>query len=154
MRLLEILFLLVSSDIFTSKELMVRALIVHLLKLSELDLIDTDMIIFEDIRATSLYMILGSEDPTLESCVGYRLWHCEAEDMNYPAEPNCTLLPPKPKFVVTGLSPSTEDCFIDISFDGTRHLGMREVRISRTTGRTFYPSYSLQAFFFSLCPLQ
>lgn len=39
MRLLEILFLLVSSDIFASKELMVHALIVHLLKLSELNLI-------------------------------------------------------------------------------------------------------------------
>lgn len=75
MRLLEILFLLVSSDIFASKELMVHALIVHLLKLSELDMIAPDMIIFEDIRATSLYVILGSEGPTLESLVGYRSWH-------------------------------------------------------------------------------
>ncbi|KAK9931715.1 hypothetical protein M0R45_018982 [Rubus argutus] len=44
-------------------------------EIQDLDLIAPDMIIFEDICATSLYVILGSEDPTLESLVGYRLWH-------------------------------------------------------------------------------
>lgn len=112
-------------------------------EIQDLDLIAPDMIRFEDIHATSLYVILGSEDPTSESLVGYRLWHCKAQDMNYPAEPTCTLLPPKREFVVKGLTPATEYCFKVTSFDDTRHLGMCEVRISTGTAGDEVPNCSV-----------
>ncbi|XP_050373390.1 VIN3-like protein 2 [Argentina anserina] len=112
-------------------------------KIQDLDLIDPDVIRFEDIQATSLNVILGSVDPTAKSLVGYRLWHCKAQDMNYPAEPTCPLLPPKTNFFVTGLSPATEYCFKVTSFDGSRHLGMCEVRVSTNTGRNEVPNFSL-----------
>ncbi|XP_004296441.1 PREDICTED: VIN3-like protein 2 [Fragaria vesca subsp. vesca] len=108
-----------------------------------LDLIDPDMIRFEDIHSTSLNVMLGSVDPTPESLVGYRLWHCKAQDMNYPAEPTCTLLPPKTKFIVTGLTPATEYCFKVSSFDKSRHLGMCEVRISTSTAGNEAPNCSV-----------
>ncbi|PQQ08546.1 VIN3-like protein 2 [Prunus yedoensis var. nudiflora] len=106
-------------------------------------LIAPDMVRFENVHATSLTVVLGSEYPPPENIAGYKLWHCKADDMNYPAEPTCTLFAPKMRFVVTGLIPATEYCFKVTSFHGTRHLGMCEVRLSTSTAGDEVPICSV-----------
>lgn len=107
---------------------------VCVLTFSEETLIVPDMVKFEDVHATSLTVILGSEDPMSENNVGYYLWHCKADEMNYPKEPNHTLYPPSTRFVLTGLTPATEYCFKVVSFLGTNELGTCEVRLSTSSG--------------------
>ncbi|ONI27416.1 hypothetical protein PRUPE_1G084700 [Prunus persica] len=109
----------------------------------DLSLIPPHMVRFENVHATSLTVVLGSEYPPLENIAGYKLWHCKADDMNYPAEPTCTLFAPKMRFVVTGLIPATEYCFKVTSFHGTRHLGMCEVRLSTSTAGDEVPNCSV-----------
>ncbi|KAG2699366.1 hypothetical protein I3760_07G190400 [Carya illinoinensis] len=89
---------------------------------------------FGDIHATSLTVILGSDDSSPEDLVGYTLWHRKAHDVDYPAEPTCKLVAPNTKFVVTGLTPATEYSIKVVSLNGTRNLGMYEVCLS--TGRS------------------
>ncbi|KAE8056754.1 hypothetical protein FH972_013497 [Carpinus fangiana] len=85
---------------------------------------------FVDVHATSVTVILGSEDSSPEDTVGYTLWHRKAHDMDYPAEPTCKLVAPSTRFVVTGLTPATEYRFKVVSVNGTRDLGMCEVCLS------------------------
>lgn len=84
---------------------------------------------FVDVHATSVTLILGSEDSSPEDAVGYTLWHRKAHDMDYPAEPTCKLVAPNTRFVVTGLTPATEYSFKAVSLNGTRD-GMCEVCLS------------------------
>ncbi|KAM1172521.1 hypothetical protein ACFX15_022157 [Malus domestica] len=103
-----------------------------------------DMVRFENVHATSLTVVLSSEYPPSEILVGYKLWHCKADVMNYPTEPTATLLfAPKTRFVVTGLTPATEYCFKVTSFNDSRHLGMCEVRFSTSTGGDEVPNCSV-----------
>ncbi|KAJ4828157.1 hypothetical protein Tsubulata_005032 [Turnera subulata] len=85
---------------------------------------------FEDVFATSVAVVLGSEDPPTDAVVGYILWHRNASDADYPAEPTCRLLVPNARFVVTGLSPATEYHLKVVSFSDARELGMHEVQFS------------------------
>lgn len=93
-------------------------------------LIAPNIVRFVDVHATSLTLILGSEDPSPEDIVGHTLWHRKAHDMDYPAEPTCQLVAPNTRFVFTGLTPATEYSFKVVSRNGTRELGMCEVRFS------------------------
>lgn len=93
-------------------------------------LIAPNIVRFVDVHATSLTVILGSEDPSPEDIVGYSLWHRKAHDVDYPGEPTCKLLAPKTRFVVTGLSPATEYSFKVVSLNGSSELGMCEVHFS------------------------
>ncbi|KAG8639566.1 VIN3-like protein 2 isoform X2 [Manihot esculenta] len=87
------------------------------------------MVRFEDVNATSLIVVLGSEDPSPSAIVGYTLWHRKTQDTDYPTEPTCTLFVPNTRFVVTGLSPATEYHFKVVSFnDVRRETGMFEVQ--------------------------
>lgn len=87
------------------------------------------MVRFEDVYATSLAVVLGSEDPSPSNVVGYTLWHRKAKDTDYPTEPTCTLLVPNTRFVITGLSPATEYFFKVLSTnDVRREIGMFEVQ--------------------------
>ncbi|KAA8535601.1 hypothetical protein F0562_030604 [Nyssa sinensis] len=88
---------------------------------------------FEDICSSSLTVILGPEDPSLENVAGYNLWHRKAADMDYPVEPTCTLFAANTRFLLSSLTPATEYLFKAVSFDGTRELGVCEVQI-RTEG--------------------
>lgn len=97
------------------------------------NLIAPNIIRCVDVHATSLTVILGSEDSLPDDIAGYTLWHRKASEMNYPTEPTRELVPPKARFVVTGLSPATEYSFKVVPLSGTRGLGMCEVCFSTGT---------------------
>ncbi|WCJ42201.1 vernalization5/VIN3-like [Euphorbia peplus] len=87
------------------------------------------MVRFEDINATSLAVILGSEDHTSNAVGGYKLWYRSSRDRDYPVEPTCTLFLPTRRFVARGLSPATEYRFKVVAFnDGRRETGIFEAR--------------------------
>lgn len=81
----------------------------------------------EDVCESSVTVTLGFEDSSLGNVVGYTLWHRRAEDMNYPAEPTCTLFAPSTKFLLSGLTPDTDYLLKVVSLDSNRELGMREI---------------------------
>uniref|UniRef100_A0A5B7AQY6 Putative VIN3-like protein 2 n=1 Tax=Davidia involucrata TaxID=16924 RepID=A0A5B7AQY6_DAVIN len=89
---------------------------------------------FEDVCTSSLTVILGSEDPSVENVAGYTLWHRKADDMDYPAEPTCTMFALNTRFPLSDLTPATEYLFKVVSFDNTRELGMCEVRFRTGSG--------------------
>ncbi|XP_022753395.1 VIN3-like protein 2 isoform X2 [Durio zibethinus] len=95
---------------------------------------------FEDICATSLTVIVGSEEPVPGSIIGYTLWHRKVHDRDYPDKSTCTLFVPNTRFVVTGLTPATEYNFKIISFNGTRGFGPWEVPISTACSGDEVPS--------------
>lgn len=78
-------------------------------------------------------MILGSEELSPGSVVGYTLWHREAREKDYPIKSTCTLSVPNRRFVVTGLTPGTEYHFKVISFNGMKELNTSEVQCSTGT---------------------
>ncbi|PSS36218.1 VIN3-like protein [Actinidia chinensis var. chinensis] len=101
--------------------------------IEESNLTASNIIRFEDVRSSSLTVILGSEDSPRENISCYTLWHRKAEDMDYPAEPTCTLFTPKTRFLLSGLSPATEYVFKVFYFDKTRELGTCEVQFRTGT---------------------
>ncbi|XP_038878887.1 VIN3-like protein 2 [Benincasa hispida] len=99
------------------------------------NLVATNFLRFEDVDATFVTVVVGTEDVSSGKTAGYRLWHRKACETNYPIEPTCTLSQPNLRFVVRGLTPSSEYYFKAISFDGTGDLGMCEVQVSTATAR-------------------
>ncbi|XP_044472087.1 VIN3-like protein 2 isoform X2 [Mangifera indica] len=89
----------------------------------------SNMVSVEDVCATSLTVVLGSEDPSLGTNVSYSLWHRKAHE-DYPLRPTCTLFAANPRFVITGLTPATEYQFKVVSSIGTTELGKCEVWFS------------------------
>lgn len=98
----------------------------------------------EDISPTSVTVILGPN--TTSGNLGYTLWHRKADDVKIEEakEPACTLLPPQTRFIVSGLSPSTEYIFKVSSFDNTKELSSSELRVT-TTGSSTERSHSSPA---------
>lgn len=103
--------------------------------IADTNLVATDIVRFEDVDATSLTVVLGTEDVYSGKTVGYRLWHRKACDTDYAVEPTCTLSQRNLKFVVRGLTPSSEYYFKAISFNGAGDLGMCEVQVSTACAR-------------------
>ncbi|KAF8389376.1 hypothetical protein HHK36_026071 [Tetracentron sinense] len=99
-------------------------------KIQEPSFISSNLIRFEDVCPTTLTVVLDSEDASLEELVGYTLWHCKADVMDYPAEPTCTLFKPNARFLVSDLTPGTEYLFKVVSFCGRSELGMREIKFT------------------------
>ncbi|XP_031265800.1 VIN3-like protein 2 [Pistacia vera] len=93
------------------------------------NLIVPNMVRVEDVCATSLTVVLGSEDPSPGTDISYSLWHRKAHE-DYPVRPTCTLFARNPRFVVTGLTPATEYQFKVVSLVGTTELGKCEVWFS------------------------
>lgn len=93
------------------------------------NLLAPNMVRFEDVTATSLTVILGSENPSGENTTGYTLWHRKADDEDYLVDPTCTLLLPNRRFSIKDLSPATEYSFKVVSTD-SREPGTCEVHIS------------------------
>ena len=112
------------------------------LTFSDTNLVSSNIIRFEDVTATSLTVILGSEDPSEENIINYTLWHRKAHDVNYPEEPTCTLLSPNRRFSIRGLVAGTEYCFKVVFFTDSRELSMREVHCSTKHGEDEVPNCS------------
>ncbi|XP_012445198.1 VIN3-like protein 2 isoform X1 [Gossypium raimondii] len=75
---------------------------------------------FEDVRPTSVTVIVGSEETLPGVNVGYTLCYRKVHDMEYPEKPISTMLVPNMRYVATGLTPATEYRFKIVSFNGTR----------------------------------
>ncbi|KAE9601659.1 putative immunoglobulin-like, oberon, PHD finger domain-containing protein [Lupinus albus] len=102
------------------------------------NMLGPNMLRFEDVTATSLTVILGSEGPSRENIAGYTLWHRKVDDVDYPVEPTCTSLLPNRRFSIKGLTPAREYIFKVVSND-LRELGMCEVHISTEHGEDEVP---------------
>lgn len=81
-----------------------------------------DTIRFEEVRPTSITVILDSENVVSQGNLTYKLWHRKADDTNYPRDPSCENLRPNAGFNIAGLDPGTEYCFNVVSFDGANEL--------------------------------
>ncbi|KAL4035927.1 hypothetical protein IC575_004639 [Cucumis melo] len=103
--------------------------------IQDTNLVATNFLRFEDVDATYITVVVGTEDVSCGETIGYRLWHRKAGETDYPIEPTCTLSQPNLRFVVRGLTPSSEYYFKAISFDGTGDLGTCEVQVSTTIPR-------------------
>lgn len=88
------------------------------------------MVRVEDVRSTSLTLVLNCECGSSENQVCFTLWHRKADEGDYLTEPTCILRQPKARFVVMGLSPATEYHFKIVLFEGTRELRKFEVQFS------------------------
>ncbi|XP_042482491.1 VIN3-like protein 2 isoform X2 [Macadamia integrifolia] len=82
---------------------------------------------FENVCPTSLTVVFGSEDASLQVPVEYKMWHRKADDLDYPVEPTCTTFMPNSKFTMLDLSPATEYLF---KVSGKGELGTSEARIT------------------------
>lgn len=99
------------------------------------------MVRFEGVTATSVTVILSSEDHSGENIAGYTLWHHKADDADYPVDPSCTMLLPNRRFSIMGLLPATEYSFKVVSND-SKESGMCEVRVSTKHGEDEVPNCS------------
>ncbi|URE29135.1 protein VERNALIZATION INSENSITIVE [Musa troglodytarum] len=79
---------------------------------------------FEDTSPFSVVVSLHSRDDMFEeNIIGCSLWYRKSDDVNYPEEPNCLVLRPDTKIMISGLSPSTEYHFRVSPFSSTKELG-------------------------------
>ncbi|KAF8081829.1 hypothetical protein N665_0864s0007, partial [Sinapis alba] len=90
---------------------------------------------FEDVDATSLTLILGSEEKTSSpgNIIHYRVWHRKGSEKDYPEATTCALVSPNTRFVVSGLTPATEYCFKVFSFRGIKETSVEETKVSTKT---------------------
>ncbi|KAF8091702.1 hypothetical protein N665_0438s0031 [Sinapis alba] len=85
---------------------------------------------FEDVNATSLTVILASNEVTSPAnIVHYSIWHRKVTEKEYQEKSTCTLFTPNARFVVSGLAPASEYCFKVVSFSGTREVGVDEINV-------------------------
>ncbi|XP_010447754.1 PREDICTED: VIN3-like protein 2 isoform X1 [Camelina sativa] len=85
---------------------------------------------FEDVNATSLTVVLASNDiPSPPNIVHYSIWHRKVPEKDYPEKSTCTLFTPNTRFVVSGLAPASEYCFRVVSYSGTREMGVDEINV-------------------------
>ncbi|CAH8355692.1 unnamed protein product [Eruca vesicaria subsp. sativa] len=85
---------------------------------------------FEDVNATSLTIILASNEVTSPAnIVHYSIWHRKVIEKEYQEKSTCTLFTPNARFVVSGLAPASEYCFKVVSYSGTRELGVDEINV-------------------------
>ncbi|KAJ0251729.1 VIN3-like protein 2 [Hirschfeldia incana] len=89
------------------------------------------MIRFEDVNATSLTVILASNEVVTSpsNIVHYSVWHRKVTEKEYQEKSTCTLFTPNARFVVSGLAPASEYCFKVVSYTGTRELGVDEISV-------------------------
>ncbi|CAH8364320.1 unnamed protein product [Eruca vesicaria subsp. sativa] len=85
---------------------------------------------FEDVNATSLTVILASNEVTSPAnIVHYSIWHRKVTEKEYQEKSTCTLFTPNARFVVSGLAPASEYCFKVVSFSGTRELEVDVINV-------------------------
>ncbi|KAL6523374.1 hypothetical protein OROGR_016977 [Orobanche gracilis] len=84
----------------------------------------------EDIRSSSLTVILNYKDSDIENVEGYMLWHRKADDTNYPSEPTCRLFAPNTKFMLSGLTPKTDYLLKVVTLDKDTEAGICETQFT------------------------
>ncbi|KAL3643046.1 hypothetical protein CASFOL_013861 [Castilleja foliolosa] len=82
----------------------------------------------EDLRASSLTVILNYNDLDVGNVEVYVLWHRKADDMEYPSEPTCRLFAPNTKFTLSSLNPATDYFLKAVIFDKDREIGFCEIQ--------------------------
>ncbi|GJX82053.1 VIN3-like protein 2 [Tanacetum coccineum] len=92
----------------------------------------TPIVKFGNICPTSISVILGSGDQSFNDnnlkTHRYIMWHRRAEDTDYPTKPTCTLFAPSStKFLLAGLTPSTQYVIKVVHFESTRELDSKEI---------------------------
>ncbi|XP_057767287.1 VIN3-like protein 2 isoform X2 [Salvia miltiorrhiza] len=92
------------------------------------NILGPELVRFEDIRASSLMVILNSDDSDMGNIDGYTLWHRKADDADYPAEPTCRLFKPNAKFLLSGLASATQYVLKVVALDMDREAGFCELR--------------------------
>ncbi|XP_076892119.1 VIN3-like protein 2 [Bidens hawaiensis] len=96
----------------------------------------TPIVKFENIYPTSISIIMDSRDqPVTDNGTTHRyiLWHRKAKETDYPTKPTCTLFAPScTKFVLSGLTPSTQYVVKVVHFENTRELGINEMSFQTT----------------------
>ncbi|CAN8270914.1 unnamed protein product [Cochlearia groenlandica] len=91
---------------------------------------------FEDVLATSLTLILGSEESTSPgNIIHYTIWHRKTTEKEYPKESTCELFTLNTRFDVSGLTPSTEYCFKVVSFSGVKERSVDEFKVTTQISR-------------------
>lgn len=101
--------------------------------------ISSSMVSLIDVSATSLTVVLSSENALSEELVRCSLWHRKANTSDYPVEPTSTLSRPHKRFSVSNLAPATEYLFTIVFFGDTRELGKCEVSFRTSSVREEAP---------------
>ncbi|KAL1819898.1 hypothetical protein ACET3Z_014767 [Daucus carota] len=84
---------------------------------------------FEDISTSSVNVIISYEDPPVGKMSGYTMWHRKVDELDYQAEPTCTLFEPNARFSLSGLSPTTPYIVKVVFFDDNKKLRTIEVQM-------------------------
>lgn len=84
---------------------------------------------FEDVSTSSVTVIISYEDLHVGKMSGYTLWHRRVDEVDYQAEPTCTLFEPNARFSLSGLSPATPYIFKVVYFDDSKKLRTFEVQM-------------------------
>ncbi|KAL6525490.1 hypothetical protein OROHE_015797 [Orobanche hederae] len=84
----------------------------------------------EDIRSSSLMVILNYKDSDVENVEGYMLWHRKADDTDYPSEPTCRLFAPNTKFLLSSLTPNTDYFLKVVTLYKDRNAGFFETQFT------------------------
>lgn len=92
------------------------------------NILGSRLVKFENICASSLMVILNSDDSNMGNIDGYTLWHRKADDADYSAEPTCRLFQPNTKFLLSGLTPATQYVLKVVALDTDREAGFSEFR--------------------------
>ncbi|KAH6819286.1 hypothetical protein C2S51_002889 [Perilla frutescens var. frutescens] len=95
---------------------------------------------FEDIRASSLIVILNSDDSNMGNAGVYSLWHRKADDIDYPAEPTRRVFTPNTKFLLSGLTPATQYVLKMVALDMDREAGFCEFRFQTGSSQDEVPT--------------
>lgn len=99
-----------------------------------------NIIRLEGISATSVSVVLALEASSSGDAIDYMVWHRKAMDSEYPVKPACSLSGTSARFVVSGLTPSTEYIFKVVSYSGSKVLRTSESRTSTSSSqRVIYP---------------
>ncbi|KAK6159080.1 hypothetical protein DH2020_006394 [Rehmannia glutinosa] len=93
---------------------------------SDCNALASKLVRIEDIRSSSLTVILNYDDSNVGNVMGYMLWHRKASDIHYPSEPTCRLFAPNMKFLLSSLSPATDYFLKVIILDKDRETGFCE----------------------------
>ncbi|KAL2228049.1 UNVERIFIED_CONTAM: VIN3-like protein 2 [Sesamum indicum] len=102
---------------------------------SDCNTLASKLVRFEDVRDSSLAVVLNSDDSNMGNVVGYSIWHRKADDIDYPIEPTCRLFKANTKFLLSGLTPATQYFLKVVILDSDREMGFHEFQFQTVTSQ-------------------